>query len=60
MAFSPDGLVEAVYAPGKAFMWAVQWHPEFNYQVEESSRMIFGAFIRAALAGPQESGAGLP
>lgn len=48
MAYSPDGLTEAVYAPGKPFVWAVQWHPEFNYQKEESSRRIFNAFIENA------------
>ncbi len=29
MAFSPDGLVEAMYMPSQKFLWAVQWHPEF-------------------------------
>lgn len=47
MAHAPDGLVEAVYRPDRRFVWAVQWHPEFNYQVEPSSRAIFAAFVRA-------------
>lgn len=47
MAVSPDGLTEAVYAPGSSFVWAVQWHPEFNYLVEKSSRMIFKAFMES-------------
>lgn len=47
MAAAPDGLVEAVYMPEHRFLWAVQWHPEFSYQTEMSSRMIFSAFIEA-------------
>lgn len=48
MAAAPDGLVEAVYMPAKRFVWAVQWHPEFNFESEPSSRSIFAAFVRAA------------
>ncbi len=51
MAHAPDGLVEAVYLPDKRFVWAVQWHPEFNWQTEPSSRAIFAAFVQAALPG---------
>lgn len=47
MAFSEDGLVEAVYMPEQKFVAAVQWHPEFNYQKEESSRILFGKFVEA-------------
>lgn len=46
MAFSPDGLVEAAAAPGKKFLWAVQWHPEFSYIGDESSRRIFQKFVQ--------------
>ena len=45
MAVSEDGLTEAVCLPGKKFVWAVQWHPEFSFRVNEDSRKIFGAFI---------------
>ena len=48
MACSPDGLVEAVYLPGKRFLWAVQWHPEFSYKTDENSRKILRAFVEAA------------
>lgn len=48
MASSPDGLVEAVYLPGKRFLWAVQWHPEFSYKSDENSRKILRAFVEAA------------
>ncbi len=47
MAFSPDGLVEALWRPASAFLWAVQWHPEFAHRVDEASRRIFSAFVGA-------------
>ncbi len=47
MAFSPDGLTEAFYMPGKRFLWAVQWHPEFSYRTDAHSRAIFRAFAGA-------------
>ena len=49
MAISPDGIVEAVYRPESHFLWAVQWHPEFSYQTEESAMKIFRAFIDAII-----------
>lgn len=48
MAIAPDGLVEAVYAPEKRFVWAVQWHPEFFFRKDENSRKLFAAFVNAA------------
>lgn len=45
MAWSPDGLVEAVYMPGHKFLWATQWHPEFSYKVNSDSVAIFKAFV---------------
>lgn len=48
MAWAEDGLVEAVYMPGKRFVWAVQWHPEFSWKSQEASRRILTAFVRAA------------
>ena len=44
MAKAKDGLIEAVYDPNKPFVWAVQWHPEFLFKVDEPSRLIFKAF----------------
>lgn len=32
MAFSPDGITEAVYRPKSRFLWAVQWHPRKTFQ----------------------------
>lgn len=48
MAYAADGLVEALYLPEKSFAWALQWHPEFSYLVNEDSRKIFEAFVKAA------------
>lgn len=48
MAWAPDGLVEAAFAPGRRFLWAVQWHPEFSRLRDENSRRIFQAFVDAA------------
>ena len=45
MAKAPDGLIEAVYAPERKFLWAVQWHPEFSYLKDENSRLIFKEFV---------------
>ena len=45
MACAPDGLTEAAYMPGKRFLWAVQWHPEFSYKTDEYSRRIFRVLI---------------
>lgn len=47
MATAEDGLIEAVYHPGKTFAAAVQWHPEFCWQTDEDSRKLFAAFVRA-------------
>ncbi len=48
MAAAPDGIVESVWMPGKRFVWAVQWHPEFSHRADENSRKIFRAFAEAA------------
>ena len=45
MAYSEDGLVEAVYAPEKKYVWAFQWHPEFSYLKDENSKKIFQSFV---------------
>lgn len=45
MAVAPDGMKEAVCLPGKKFVWAVQWHPEFSHKADENSRRIFQAFV---------------
>ncbi len=49
MAISEDGLVEAVYMPGKKFIQAVQWHPEFIYLADEDACKLFKAFVDACV-----------
>ena len=49
MAYSTDGLVEAVSAPDKNFLWALQWHPEFSYLSDENSRAIFKQFVEKTM-----------
>ncbi|MDG5787126.1 gamma-glutamyl-gamma-aminobutyrate hydrolase family protein [Evansella sp. AB-P1] len=44
MAKAEDDLIEGVYMPNKKFVLAVQWHPEFDYKEESSSR-LFKAFV---------------
>lgn len=46
MAYSEDGLVEAVNMPEMSWVWAVQWHPEYSVDESEESRKIFSEFIR--------------
>jgi putative glutamine amidotransferase len=46
MAVAEDGLVEAVYMPGKKFAWAVQWHPEYSLN-DENSKKLFLTFVDA-------------
>lgn len=45
MATSSDGLIEAVYMPTYKFLWALQWHPEFSYDIDINGQKIFKAFI---------------
>ena len=47
MAVSEDGLTEALFMPGKRFIWGVQWHPEFSFRTDPASRAIFRAFAEA-------------
>lgn len=48
MATAEDGLIEAVCKLDVHFLWAVQWHPEFSYTVDEASSKIFTAFVKAS------------
>ncbi|MCC8061565.1 MAG: gamma-glutamyl-gamma-aminobutyrate hydrolase family protein [Clostridiales bacterium] len=47
MVESEDGLIEAVRHTEQDFVWAVQWHPEFDFRVNQASKKIFNAFIAA-------------
>ncbi|TIP43758.1 gamma-glutamyl-gamma-aminobutyrate hydrolase family protein [Mesorhizobium sp.] len=43
-----DGLAEAIEAPGRPFVIGVQWHPEFFYDSEPTSRNLFHSFVNAS------------
>lgn len=47
LAQAEDGLIEAVMMPDRRFVYAVQWHPEFNYKRDELNFKLFEAFVRA-------------
>jgi putative glutamine amidotransferase len=49
-AWAPDGLVEAVEAPGDAYAVGVQWHPEMLVDTDAGTRRLFDGFIEAARA----------
>lgn len=51
-ASAPDGLVEAIYIPGKRYARAVQWHPEFFPAGDPLSEAIFEGFVAAAKNSP--------
>lgn len=44
-ARSPDGLVEAVYLPGKRFVLGVQWHPDLLWKNDPKSLKLFETFV---------------
>lgn len=51
-AVAPDGQIEAVSMPkAKAFLFAVQWHPEWAWSQNPVSRAIFNAFGEALREG---------
>jgi putative glutamine amidotransferase len=49
----PDGIVEAIRANGRSYVFAVQWHPEFHHPGESAldSAPILEEFLRAARGG---------
>lgn len=44
-AKAPDGVIEAIEAPGKRFCLGVEWHPE--YSIDPGDDAIFRAFVAA-------------
>ena len=46
-ANAPDGIAEAIEAPGDPWLLGVQWHPE-NLLGDPVSERLFGEFLRAA------------
>jgi putative glutamine amidotransferase len=50
----PDGVVEAIRANGKGYVFAVQWHPEFHHPGDAAtlnSAPILEEFLEAARGG---------
>ena len=45
-ATAPDGVIEAIEAPGRPFCLGVQWHPESH--VSSVDARLFTAFVEAA------------
>ncbi len=45
LAYSMDGIVEGVWMPGKRFVWGVQWHPEWIWDVDERQKRIVQTFV---------------
>jgi putative glutamine amidotransferase len=47
VAKAEDDLIEAVMMPGKRFVLAVQWHPEFSYESDPYQFRLFEEFVKA-------------
>ncbi|MEE9233565.1 MAG: gamma-glutamyl-gamma-aminobutyrate hydrolase family protein [Nitrospirales bacterium] len=47
-AVAPDGVIEAIEAPGHPFWLGVQWHPEFLYRQDPIQKRLFSALIKSA------------
>ena len=56
-AVAPDGVVEAVEAPGEQFLLGVQWHPE--QKLPGTGLELFRAFVHAAALGSRGREIGL-
>lgn len=48
VAYSDDGIIEAIEYPGDIFNIGVQWHPEISYDFDDNSKRIIDAFIEAS------------
>jgi putative glutamine amidotransferase len=49
-AVAPDGVIEAIEDPRRAFHVGVQWHPEMLVEKDAGTRRLFEAFVEAARA----------
>ena len=47
LAHAKDGVCEGVWMPGKRFVWAVQWHPEWIWDVDPRQKSIMQCFVDA-------------
>lgn len=50
LAFSDDGLIEAIYMPSHRFAVGVQWHPEKAFEGGEDCAKILSCFVEAVKA----------
>ena len=46
-AYSPDGLIEAIYMPSRRFVAGVQWHPEKRFDGDSDSFRILIDFVES-------------
>lgn len=54
LAWSEDGILEAMVVPGHPFALAVQFHPEELILVDPASQRLFDAFVQACAARMHE------
>lgn len=47
VAYSPDGLIEAIYMPSRCFVVGVQWHPEKRFSEDDNSARILIDFVES-------------
>jgi putative glutamine amidotransferase len=47
-AWAPDGIVEAMEAPGHRFAVGVQWHPEDLFEQRADMLALFRALVEAS------------
>lgn len=47
VAWTDDGVIEAIEHPSRKFALGVQWHPEGMFQTDELARRLFAAFVAA-------------
>jgi putative glutamine amidotransferase len=47
LARAHDGVIEGVWMPGKRFVWGVQWHPEWIWDVDARQQHIVRHFVEA-------------
>lgn len=48
MAWSEEGICEAIYKPEHKFLMGVQWHPEIFYKNDLTAQNLFKSFVSAA------------
>ena len=46
-AHAPDGIIEALEAPGARFFLGVQWHPEEIFELSPEMQALFRAFVES-------------